>query len=164
MKNRIQHVWNDHFDPDGEPRWPDTPDSRNKLASRLLGASVIASVDDWLELALDVLRNAEPSPARRRERTRSEAEDRQRSVFATLSQEQRVALEALLFQTVRGSLHSILVRLDQFPGARLDIVAFHPDTEQKLASILEGDILDLHDRLSSWIEEFSDYVKELEAS
>jgi hypothetical protein len=36
--------------------------------------------------------------------------------------------------------------------------------EERLASIVEGDIIDFHDRLWGWITEFSDFPEEFEPS
>jgi hypothetical protein len=163
VKERIQHVWSEHIGPDGESHWPDDQSKRDKLASRLLGACVVGSIDYWLDLAFDALRNPDASPARRRERVDADKDDARRSLFASLTPEQRAGVELLLAETVRGVVFSILADLDQFPGARVDLVAYDSDTQEKLASVGEGDIFDLHDRLGGWIEEFSDYRRELEA-
>ena len=149
MKERIQYVWSEHTGADGEPQWPNEQGKRNRLASRLLGACVIASIDYWLDLAFDVLRN-------------QEAESRRR-LFGSLTPEQRAGVESLLSETVHGVVFSLLTDLDQFPGARLDLVAYDADTQAQLASVGEGEIFDLHDRLGGWIEEFSEFRRELEA-
>lgn len=162
MKDRIELVLEPHRGDDGQFRWPAATDDRNELASRLLGACSVASLDYWVESALDVLRNPEPSPERRRERTDGEQDDQEREVLGALTDEQRRVVETIVLRTAHGIMFSLLTELDQFPGAELDLVAYEPESATHLASVREGDIFDLHDRLGAWVEEFSEYSRELE--
>jgi hypothetical protein len=138
MKERIQSVCQEHLDASGQFQWPDSKVERDELASRLLGACIVAGMDSSIEKALSDL---PPS----------------------LSSEQRSKFEQLLFEAVKGVVFSILVKLDQFPQANLDLVLSDLETQKNLASVTEGDIFDLHDRLWSWLEEFSEYAKKFGA-
>jgi hypothetical protein len=128
------------------------------LASDLLGACVIACMDYWLEHALEHLRNPEASPAWRRADVNWQKDEAARRLFSALSPEQRAAVEKQLFDTVFGVVHSVLAKLDQFPNGVADISVRHLETQETMASVYEGDILDLHDRLFGWIERFSNHA------
>lgn len=138
MKERIQSVCQQYLDGTGQFQWPVDGAARNRLASHLFGACVVAGMD----ICIDDARPALPT---------------------SLTLEQRSAIEQVLFQTVKGVVFSILVKLDQFPQANLDLVLRDLDSEEMLASVVEGDIFDLHDRLWKWLEEFSEYTKEFGA-
>ncbi len=157
MKDRIAHVWSSHIGPDGEARWPEGREARNELASRLLGACTVAEMDGSIALALDVLQNRVASAERRRSRPDAQGDDLRRQVLASLTQEQRTHVEELLFSTLRLAMFGFLTKLDQFPGGTADLVVRDADTGRELASIVDGSVVDLHDRLGSWLEEFSEY-------
>jgi hypothetical protein len=161
VKDRIEFVLRAYRDEEGGVRWPAAAEERNALASRLLGACTVASLDYWLELALDVVRNPEPSAERRRDRVDPDRDDLERKVLSGLSDEQRAVVERLMFRTAKGAVFSLLTHLDQFPSAQLDLVAFDPDSDVELASVRDGEIFDLHDRLHGWVGEFSEYPHEL---
>lgn len=68
-----------------------------------------------------------------------------------------------MFQTAHGVLFSLLVKLDEFPGGFADVVvADLRDEKRPIASVMEADVFDLHDRLGSWIAEFSEYKEQFE--
>src|SRR5262245_31514800 len=157
MKERIAHVWGPHTNPNGEPKWPADQQACNELASRVLGACIVAGMDGWIESAIDVLSNPTASPERLRSRTEPELDDERRRVFGSLTTQQREQVEALLFRSIKGAVFSILVKLDQFPGGLADVVVTDPDHDGRLASVMEGSILDLHYRLHEWVAEFSEY-------
>jgi hypothetical protein len=138
MKDRIRAVCAEYLDSNGEFQWPADEAARNKLASRLLGACIVAAIDGCVEVGLS-------------------------SLEADLSSEQQSKVRRLLFQTVKGVVFSILVKLDQFPCANLDLVVTSLENEERLASIYEGDIYDFHDRLWDWIREFSEFPEEFGA-
>jgi hypothetical protein len=164
MKDRIAHVWSPHTAPNGETRWPDKPEVRNELASRLLGACTVAEIDGAMGLAMDLLHNPVPSAERLRSRPHPEVEDQQRRVFASFTSEQRTHVEDLLFSTVHLAIFGLLTKLDQFPGGTVDLTVRDPDSGQGLASIVDGSVLDLHDRLASWLDEFSEYPEHFSGS
>lgn len=137
MKERIQFVCKPHLDVEGNFRWPVNEADRNALASRLLGACIVAGMDDSVERAMKRLE--------------------EKSAIA-LAPEQKEVVERLLAETVRGVVFSVLVKLDQFPHALLDLVLTEPEDGRPLASIMEGDIYDLHDRLWGWLSEFSEHA------
>lgn len=134
MNDRIQFVCQPHLDDKGEFTWPADETDRNELASRLFGACVIAGMDYWIEQALPAMQE--------------------------FSADQQSKIKKLLFQTVSGVVFSILVKLDQFPHANLDLVLSNLENDAKIASIIEGDIFDLHDRLANWLDEFSNFPAE----
>jgi len=150
-----------HVGPDGEFRWPADQDKRDELASDLLGAELVGSLDAWLELAYEPVRNASPSAEWRRTHSTWETDDRFREGFATLTPEQRALVEDLVSRTAEGLLFSLLVDLDQFPCGNLDLVVSDSDSGEPLASIMAGSMLDLHDRLGEWVERFSEYTAQL---
>jgi hypothetical protein len=135
MKDRIRSVCEKYLTPDGELQWPADEAARNKLGSRLLGACVVAAMDQEIETSLP-------------------------SLQSDFSEEQQRKVRHLLAQAVRGVVFSILVKLDQFPCADLDLVLSRLESQERLGSIVEGDSLDFHDRLWNWIEEFSEYPRE----
>jgi hypothetical protein len=136
VKNRIESVCQSHLDANGEFQWPADATQRNQLASRFLGASIVSGMDNWSERAIAKLESE------------------------SVSIEQKQNLKRLIFETVQGVVFSILVKLDQFPYGNLDLLLSDVETEQRLASIVDGDIFDLHDRLGAWLAEFSEYPKE----
>ena len=135
MKDRIQFVSQDYLDANGDFQWPTNEADRNQLASRLLGACIVAATDYWIEKAIP-------------------------KIESDLPIDQQNKMKQILFDTVRGVVFSILVKLDQFPFANLDLVLSDVEKDERLASIVEGDIFDLHDRLFGWVEKFSEYPKE----
>jgi hypothetical protein len=167
MKERIAHVWGPYLDPDGDAHWPGTRADRDRLASRLLGASVVSAIDGWLEIALDQLHH-DQSPIWRREHggpEQWEEDQATRALFQSMSKEQRSAVQRLLVRTLHGAFFSALVKLDQFPAGTpesedtiADIVVVDADRAETVASVGNGDVLDFHDRLNQWIEEFSEYA------
>ena len=135
MENRIQTVCQHCTDDSGAFRWPSDEAERNKLASQILGACVVAGMDYSLA---DALANLPPD----------------------LSAEQLSKIRRLFLQTVSSVAFSILVKLDQFPHANLDLILSDLENDDRVASIVDGEIFDLHDRLGGWLEQFSDYANE----
>lgn len=162
MKDRKGSAWDKHIVPDGQPAWPSDEAERDKLASDLLGESLADNMDYWLGLALDVVRNPQASPERLRSRVNPEVEDERRAVLARLAPEERSVVERLLFETVHGVVFSNLVTLDQFPGAVVDLRVCDPESNAILGSIMQGSILDLHDRLGGWLDECSEFAGQWE--
>lgn len=138
MKEPIRFVCKPYLDAAGQFQWPAEEAERSKLASRLFGACLVGAMDDWINKALPTLQSK-------------------------VSKDQWEDVEQVLFQTVGGVVFSILVRLDQFPCANLDLVLSDLETDSKLASITAGDIYDLHDRLWSWLAEFSEHSRWISA-
>lgn len=167
MKDRIANVWAKCAD------WPESEAERDLLASRLLGACIVASLDGWLEPALDRLHNPQ-SPEWRQQNGGPQAWARDRELrehLGSLTPEQKRAVETLLAGTLSGTLHSLLTKLDQFPAgtaaypdAVLELVVQEGDGETEIASVSAGELFDLHDRLAGWIEEFSEYARLLRDS
>jgi hypothetical protein len=159
MKDPIQHCLSEFALDDGELAWPDERAQRDRLASRLFGAIVVGNMDRWIDAALEVLRNPVASPEWRRRNSGWDRDELARRVFATCTVEQRAAMEQLLFSTLRGTVFSTLVNLDQFPGRAADVVVTDPERsdERPVASVTGGDVLELHDRLGGWLEEFSEH-------
>lgn len=135
MKDCIRYVSQEHLDTNGVFRWPADAGDRDKVASRLLGACIVDAMDGGIEKALA-------------------------SLPADFSADQQPKARSLLFRTIAGIVVSILAKLDQFPSANFDMVLTNLDNEEKLASVVEGDTLDLHDRLPGWLKEFSEFAKE----
>src|SRR5580698_8786300 len=129
MADRIQSVCQPHLDDGGEFHWPATQEGRDALASRMLGACVVAGMDEWTGRAIQRLR-AEPQLG--------------------LTAEQSAKAEKIVAEAVRGVVFSTLVKLDQFPHAILDIVLSGEEDEVPVASIVAGDINDLHDLIWGW--------------
>jgi hypothetical protein len=137
LKERIRFVCKPYIDSEGKFRWPANEPDRDALASRLLGACIVAGMDEWIERATKRL---------------------ERGPGLVLTPGQKDAVERLLAETVCGVVFSVLVKLDQFPQAAIDLILTDPDDGSQLASIMEGDIFDLHDRLWGWLSEFSEYA------
>lgn len=135
MKDRIRSICAEYLDRNGIFQWPADEPARNMLASRILGACIVAVMDGWVEKDLSTL---DPD----------------------FSSEQKLKVRRLLFETVKGVVFAILVKLDQFPNANLDLVLTGLENEDRLASIFEGDFFDFHDRLWGWIKEFSEFPEE----
>lgn len=138
MKDCVRSVCAEYLDSNGRFQWPADEPARNKLASRLLGACIVAAMDGWVEKGLSTLDTG-------------------------FSSEQQLKVRRLLFETVKGVVFSILVKLDQFPCANLDLVLTGLESEGRLGSIFEGDTFDFHDRLWGWIKEFSEFPEEFGA-
>jgi hypothetical protein len=97
MKDRIRSVCAEYLDSNGEFRWPADQTGRNNLASRLLGACIVAAMDGSVEKGLSTLET-------------------------DFSSEQQLKVRRILFEAVKGVVFSILVRFDQFPYGNLDLV------------------------------------------
>jgi hypothetical protein len=163
VKDRIRHVWDPYTNEHGDLKWPSGADERNSLASRLIGAITVVALDGSMDWAAELLRVPSPSPEWRRSHTNWESYEAARNVFATLTTEQREWIERLVAHAAFGVMFSFLVHLDQFPGGWADIAIADPENEnQQIASAVNGDTLDLHDRLGGWIEEFSEYTSTFE--
>lgn len=143
------------FEVDGELAWPGDAAQRDKLASDLLGAEIVSSLDYWVNRAMDFIQNSEPSVDHRRKNVAWEREMYIRRGLASLTPEEQRAVIRLVAETASGSLFSALVAFDQCPSVEIRIDAHDLDTSEKVASILPG-ALDLHDRLYEWTAEFSD--------
>jgi hypothetical protein len=160
MKDRLSSVVGPFVGPDGTFVWPNDEAARNKLASDIFGALVVADMDSWLESALEALRNRTASSEWRRSHTQWESNQKFREGLAALTPEQRALVEGLLFSTVEGVVFSILAHLDQFPSGQLELNVLDVNAGRHLASVNRGSILDLHDRLLGWVEALSEYSRE----
>jgi hypothetical protein len=160
--NPIESVIKKYQDNEGKFCWPDAADERNKLASNLLGAKLAANLDYWMKAAQEVIRNSEASNQYRRETLNWENAEPFRKAFASMTDEQRILAEKLLWKTASGVIHSMLVTLDQFPVGLIDVLVLNPDTEEKIANISEAETLDLHDRFYCWLTDYSETSKEYE--
>jgi len=167
MKERIHHVWAPNADKDDQLHWPAEREERDKLASQLLGACIVSAIDGWLDIAFDKLYEEQSALWRRNNGgpKQWEQDQRFRALFQSMTAEQRDAVRKLLVSTVRGAFFSALAGLDQFPaatseheGAALELIVHDADTDQTLASVVDGDVFDLHDRLGNWLKEFSDHA------
>ena len=140
----------------GELQWPSKQDDRDQLASDLLGAEIVGSLDYWVNHAADLLTNATPSAEGRRKNVAWEREMKIRRSLARVPPEAQAAVIRLVAETASGCLFSALVAFDQCPGASIRVTAHDLETDAALGSIVPGDI-DLHDRLYEWIEKFSEH-------
>jgi hypothetical protein len=143
------------FHVQGEITWPDQAETRDRLASDLLGAEIVSSLDNWVDGAVDFVRNRTSTKEFPRKNLAWEHDVSMRAGLAGLSPDQQNAVIRLVAETASGVLFSALVAFDQCPAAEIRVEAYDLDTAEKLASILPGHI-DFHDRLYEWIADFSE--------
>lgn len=151
----------DHFakyQVDGEIVWPSESEERDRLASDMLGAEITSSLDYWVDLAVDFVRNRVSSTNFPRKNQAWQHDITTRAAFAGLTAQQQDAVIRLVAQTASGTLFSALVAFDQCVGAEIRVDAYDPEISEKVASILPG-YIDFHDRLYDWIDAFSDHAE-----
>ena len=141
---------------EGHLLWPADPDARTHMAGQVLGARLVGALDSILDDEVAAAEGRLPAPGSHN----YEAEAKFRSVFATLSPQQREAVVRLVKRASSGTLYWALVKLDNFIGGNLDIVVhpWGPDGEPMASCVVNQD--ELHHMYFDWIEQFSDHIVE----
>ena len=131
---------------------PDTAQTVGKpdpeFIRRLFGARIVGALDSTLDDKFEILDGSGD------EKYRDLAE-----ILATLSDEQRAAVQTLLKDTGKDFLYWMLVKIRNF-AYPVDISFLNPESDEsdKICS-LEDDI-EIHHQYFDWIEEFSDHIDE----
>lgn len=147
---------NGWFDENGKTRWPADEVQRRAMARRMLGMELVVQLDGEIERSEDTIHDTKKAQWAKQSSI-SENDLRLRSVFRSMTQEQREACVELLRKLGRSFLFSFCVRLDQFAGGALEMGVFgtDPQNPDEMLRIQPGDFLDMHDEQEIWLEEFS---------
>ncbi|HVJ17082.1 MAG TPA: hypothetical protein VM686_16690 [Polyangiaceae bacterium] len=140
---------------DGEQiAWPSSHDERQKLASRILGASIIGAAEHVLS---DALRRADGTPP---EPGSSDypALLRDAEVLQTLSPAQRDVVQRLLRRTAYFALYWPLVKAGNLPGALLDLTVTPTSANSSDAPLTLTDFSSPHTLFHQWVEEFGEIL------
>jgi hypothetical protein len=161
---RESSFYEQHVGPDNRIIWPEDPVARKQLARDLLGFSLVATLDYWIDLATDYVSNPEPAEPFVRHNEAWKRDSLYRSVFRTLSTEQREMVLALVRDVTSGVLFGSIVDVDQFPPADVEIAMIeredHAVGERVVLTSGEGD---LHDEVHDWINRFSHHASKFES-
>lgn len=144
--------------PDGVP-WPADDRARAEAVRDLFGAQVIGAMDSVLSDS-SVLVAGRLTEAGQHSIPGEELRDRQERLvaqFRTLTDAQRAAVNELLRYTCSGFLYWLLVKIDQFPGAAVEISArlHRQDADLGVVVINNEELRYLY---FDWIDKFSDEV------
>jgi len=102
--------------------WPSGDSDFATAARSTFLDEMVAQADYWIEFGSDLITH--PQPTRPFQRSWSEAAKKDRAyreAFATLTDEQKEMVTALLKQCVSGAIFSSLCTLDQFPGGEAEV-------------------------------------------
>ncbi len=135
---------------------------RKELGKALLGASLINSLDYWLDDANDLIENAEPRELFIRKNEAYKIDKTFRDALSTLSDEQKMIVVRLIQRIATGLLFNILADLDQFDYGQIKMQI---KPKQQVDSNEKLDILpsesEIHNELGNWVYHLSRYSKEL---
>ncbi|GEO03905.1 hypothetical protein AAE02nite_15690 [Adhaeribacter aerolatus] len=148
----------------GNINLPESEDEKRKLARALLGLSLIGNLDNWLNNAFDLIDNHEPEEPFLRENALSRKDKAFRLAFAHLDNAVKEKIKEIIIDTASGVLFSSLVTFDQFEYGDI-CISLRPKTLDGKSEALDisDKWEDLHDELPEWIENFSNYRKELKS-
>lgn len=132
---------------DGGVAWPEDQDERRQLATDVVGARIIGAIEAVLENRLRVVAG---------EKDDVEENAARGEVFASMTDDQRAAVEGLLRSVCFNSLYWMLVKLKDCPDLCIDISA-QPYSEGKPLAPLGLNETELHFLYFDWIEKFSDH-------
>jgi hypothetical protein len=147
-------LWESIWADDGETvAWPAEADARERLASRILGVTVIGAAEHVLTEALEKADGVPPKPGTDDYRSRL----RESEVLKSLSAEQREVVKGLIRETAYFSLYWPFAKAGHLPGVELELTLRRssedgsPDESFNLTSDFGPHVL-----LLEWTEEFGD--------
>ena len=119
MRNSADDFIRAHWDDAGDCiRWPDGEDERTDLGQTLLGIGGVNALDEWCDIARDLVRG----PAPGQPDSRDVGDDAQlRAVLTTLTEAQKAAVLRLVHKTCVGTMFSFFTLLDQYPFGNLKL-------------------------------------------
>lgn len=141
--------------------WPENEAERAAAVRDMFGARIVGAMDVIIAENLAVLDGRLTETAQRSipgNTIRDEA-DFFIHAFSNLEADERDAVKSLVRKSCSSFLYWLLVKLDQFPGARLDIIANLQRGDEEIGTCLINDD-DLYPRYLEWIERFSDEIHE----
>ncbi len=132
--------------PNGQLHWPEG-EAGDAMAEKLFGAILVACVDTKIAEADRLISN-----------TPKEHEGDEnvalRLQLAQLSDEQKRAVGELVRKIATDVFYGMCVKMDQFPGADVEIALIEPGGKRHLVAAPTQ--AELQSRYFTWIEQFSD--------
>jgi len=119
----------------------------DELAVNVFGAMLVGCIDSNIKEGIKRLE--EPSGCSSAEAIRDNA------ILLSLTDAQRNAVSSLVKDIAQKILRSICVKMDQFPGADLDVTVVDPSGKRHC--IIAPTEVEVKNRYFEWLEEFSDY-------
>ncbi|MFB9865494.1 hypothetical protein [Rufibacter immobilis] len=159
MKELLGKYAQDRF---GNLKSPESDEEKQQLAREVFGKNLVSILDDWLGTAFDLVDNSEPIEPLVRANESSRKDIAFRETFKKLDSQTKEKIKELVTDTATGLLFSTLVSFDQFDYGQLKITLSPKKIdnlkEEWQITNTEG-MLDLHDELDKWIENYSKKVK-----
>src|SRR5207244_3790264 len=137
--------------PEGRLSWPADPSEQEALARTLFGLGFIEAHDYWVREALGYLpTDSHSKPVQRSER--SSQEHWFRTGLASLTAEQASIVSALIRRVAGGVLFSVLVSIDQFQRAEIELALLDDSGSSGRPRRVLIPTGDLHDLLCELLE------------
>lgn len=159
MKELLDKYAQDRF---GNLESPETDEEKQQLAREVFGKNLVNILDGWLGTAFDLVDNPEHEEPFQRENELSRKDKAFRETFKNLDSQTKEKIKELITDTATGLLFSTLVSFDQFDYGQIKIT-LSPKKIDNLKEVWQitntNGMLDLHDELDKWIENYSKKVK-----
>lgn len=156
MNTQIEE-YSDKF---GNLKVPSDSKERFEMARKLLGSSLVDSMDYWLDFAIDKINNVSPAEPYIRENEYAKRDRALREPFAKFDKGSKEAVMQLLSATISGLLFGVLTDFDQFDFGDLSI-RLRTKSENPVTIEITSPTEELHDELAGWIDTFSKYKERL---
>jgi hypothetical protein len=159
MKELLDKYARDKF---GNLEIPESEEQKKQLAREVFGKNLVNILDGWIADAFDLVDNPEPQEPFTRDNAASRKDKTFRNTFQNLDSHSKEKIKELIADTATGILFSTLVSFDQFDYGQLKIT-LTPKTTGNLKEEWQitntKEMLDLHDKLDEWIENYSKQIK-----
>jgi hypothetical protein len=150
MSGRDDFIDSLQYDDDGDVLWPDEATERRRYAEGLFGAKVIDSVEEVADEMLSRVDGRWPTPGS----MNYEEEAKVAQVFASMSPEQRSAVEELVKKTARLCGYSIFLGLEHFGSGSVQIFVHPINRGADGGPAVRVDAGEWHQAYLSWEEQF----------
>jgi hypothetical protein len=161
--SEFQQFFRRYVGEDGHVVLPESSTARIEVARAILGRKLMGSFDYWAMYAFDFMDNAEAASSYPSTSPLYQKDIYFRGGLRDLSDEQRAVVKQLLLETMEGVLFSALVALDQFPLPDYELTLTLKNEEQPADNLQIAPYkgMDLHDELTGWVQEFSQFAQKL---
>jgi hypothetical protein len=138
------------YDDEDQVLWPEDPAERERYAEGLFGSKVISKVEKVTDEMVSRVDGRWPSPGSKN----YEQEAKVAQLFATMSPEQRAAVEALVKRTARLCGYSIFLGLEHFGAGNVEVYVRPISRGAEHGPPVRVNAREWHQAYLSWEERF----------
>lgn len=139
---------------------PENEEEKILFVRDLFGKSIVNNLDYWLSIATDLIQNEKSEKHFPRKNESYKKDKKYRETFSKLDFETKETIVKLINSVTSGAIYSILLDLDRFHSAEINITYKSEDIEKEIP-ISSSETEELHLEYWEWIEKYSKFKESL---